>query len=92
MPEVVAAVNGHIEVLMDGGIRRGTDVLKALALGARGVFIGRPYLWGLAADGEQGVRHVLEILRGELELAMALAGRPSIASIDRSLIEPHRGR
>ena len=73
-------------VLMDGGVRRGTDVLKALALGARAVLIGRPHLWGLAADGDAGVRHVLELLKAELELAMALSGCPTIESIDRSLV------
>jgi len=73
-------------VLMDGGIRRGTDVLKALALGARAVCIGRPYLWALAAAGEAGVVDVLRILREELALAMALSGRPTVASIDRSLV------
>ena len=66
--------------------RRGTDVLKALALGARAVCIGRPYLWALAADGEQGVRNALRILRDELSLAMALSGRPSVESIDRSVV------
>jgi 4-hydroxymandelate oxidase len=71
---------------MDGGIRRGTDVLKALALGARAVLIGRAYLWGLAAGGEQGVADVLSLLRDELRLAMALAGRPTIGSIDRTAI------
>lgn len=86
LPAVAEAVAGRIEVLMDGGIRRGADVLKALALGARAVLIGRPYLWGLAAAGEQGVRDVLGILRAELELAMALAGRPTAADIDRSAI------
>jgi 4-hydroxymandelate oxidase len=86
LPRVMDAVRGEVEVLMDGGVRRGTDVLKALALGARAVLIGRPYLWGLAADGEAGVRRVLELLRAELELAMALSGRPTIASIDRSLV------
>jgi 4-hydroxymandelate oxidase len=87
LPEVVDAVAGRVEVLMDGGVRRGTDVLKALALGARAVCIGRPYLWALAARGEAGVRDVLRILREELALAMALAGRPTIASVDRSLVE-----
>ena len=86
LPRVMDAVRGEVEVLMDGGVRRGTDVLKALALGARAVLIGRPYLWGLAADGEAGVRRVLDLLRAELELAMALSGRPTIASIDRSLV------
>ncbi|HLJ81199.1 MAG TPA: alpha-hydroxy acid oxidase [Ktedonobacterales bacterium] len=86
LPEVVETVRGRCEVYVDGGIRRGTDVLKALALGARGVLVGRPILWGLAVSGSAGVRHVLEILHSELELAMALAGRPTLASIDRSLV------
>lgn len=86
LPEIVDAVSQHCEIYMDGGIRRGTDVLKALALGARAVLVGRPILWGLAVQGQEGARHVLELLRAELELAMALAGRPTIASIDRSLI------
>jgi isopentenyl diphosphate isomerase/L-lactate dehydrogenase-like FMN-dependent dehydrogenase len=95
LPEVVEAAEGRIEVLMDGGVRRGTDVLKALALGARAVLIGRPYLWGLAVDGEAGVRRVLEMLRDELRLAMALAGKTSIAQINRSLVSPapvHHGK
>lgn len=87
LPEVVDAADGRLEVLMDGGVRRGTDVLKALALGARAVCIGRPYLWALAAAGEEGVRDVLRILREELMLAMALSGRPSVAAIDRSLVQ-----
>ena len=87
LPEVVDAVAGRIEVLLDGGVRRGTDVLKALALGARAVFIGRAYLWGLAVAGEDGVQNVLRILRDELELSMALAGRTSVAAIDSSLIQ-----
>jgi 4-hydroxymandelate oxidase len=86
LPEVVAAAGGKIPILMDGGIRRGTDVLKALGCGARAVLIGRPYLWALAANGEAGVRDVIALLGAELSLAMALAGRPSIASIDRSLV------
>jgi 4-hydroxymandelate oxidase len=86
LPDVSEAVGGRIEVLMDGGVRRGTDVLKALALGARAVLIGRPYLWGLAADGEAGVRAVLELLRAEVDLAMALSGCPTVASVDRSLV------
>ncbi len=86
LPEVVEAAAGRCEVYMDGGIRRGTDVLKALALGARAVLLGRPVLWGLAVNGEAGVRHVLAMLRDELELAMALSGRPTLASIDRSLV------
>lgn len=87
LPEVVEAVAGRCEVYLDGGVRRGTDVLKALALGARAVLLGRPVLWGLAVNGQEGVRHVLELLRAELELAMVLAGRPTVASIDRSLVK-----
>jgi 4-hydroxymandelate oxidase len=86
LPEVVDAVAGRIEVLMDGGVRRGTDILKALALGARAVCIGRPYLWALAAAGEAGVVDVLRILRDELALAMALSGRPAVGLIDETLI------
>lgn len=88
LPDVVEAVAGRLEVYVDGGFRRGSDMLKALSLGARGVFIGRPYLWGLAVGGDAGVRRVLEILRAELTLAMALAGCPSLAEIDRSLVRP----
>jgi 4-hydroxymandelate oxidase len=86
LPEVVEAVGGRIEVLVDGGIRRGTDVLKALALGAKAVLIGRPYMFALAVAGEAGVSRVLELLRQELVTAMALTGRPTIADIDLSLI------
>lgn len=87
LPEIVEVVRGRCEVYMDGGIRRGTDILKALALGARAVLVGRPVLWGLAVDGAEGVRQVLEMLHAELELAMRLAGRPTLASIDRSLVQ-----
>ena len=86
LPEVVDAVDGQLEVYLDGGIRRGTDVLKALALGARAVLIGRPMMWGLAVDGETGLRSVLEILRDELLIAMGMCGRPTIDSIDISLL------
>ncbi len=86
LPEVVEAVNARCEVYMDGGVRRGTDILKALALGARAVLVGRPVLWGLAVGGSTGAHRVLEILRTELALAMALSGCPTLASIDRSLI------
>jgi (S)-2-hydroxy-acid oxidase len=86
LPEVVEAVAGRVEVLVDGGIRRGTDVLKAIALGARAVQVGRPVLWGLAVEGEAGVRHVLELLRSEFDLAMALCGCRSVAEITRDLI------
>ncbi|MBF6591279.1 MAG: alpha-hydroxy-acid oxidizing protein [Ktedonobacterales bacterium] len=86
LPEVVAAVAGRGEVYLDGGIRRGTDVLKALALGARAVLVGRPILWGLAARGEEGVRHVLALFHDELELAMGLAGCPTLASVAPALV------
>ena len=86
LPEVVAAVDGRLEVYLDGGIRRGTDVLKALALGARAVLIGRPLFWGLAVDGEAGLRTVLQTLRDELDIAMGMCGRPTIDSIDISLL------
>src|SRR2546421_3038803 len=87
LPEVVEAAGGRCEIYLDGGIRRGTDILKALALGARAVLIGRPILWGLAANGLEGVSHVLELLRAELELAMSLAGCPTLSIIDRSLLK-----
>ena len=86
LPAIVEAVAGRVEVLIDGGIRRGTDVLKALALGARAVLVGRPVLWGLTLDGAAGVTAVLEHLRGEIDLAMALAGCAHINQIDRSLV------
>lgn len=86
LPDVVDAVAGRVEVLVDGGIRRGTDVLRALALGASAVLIGRPYLWGLAVGGQEGVERVLDLLRAELAHAMTLSGRPRIADIDPSLI------
>jgi 4-hydroxymandelate oxidase len=71
---------------MDGGIRRGTDALKALVLGARAVLLGRPVVWGLAANGQQGVSHIFELLGTELELAMALAGCPSLAALSPALV------
>lgn len=86
LPGIVEAVSGRAEVYLDGGIRRGTDVLKALALGAHAVLLGRPVLWGLAVAGAEGVARVLELLRAELELAMVLAGRPNIESIDPGLV------
>ena len=88
LPLVAEKVAGRIPVLMDGGIRRGTDVLKALAMGANAVQIGRPYLYGLAVSGASGVTRVLEILQNEFQMAMALAGRPTIASIDGSVLWP----
>ncbi len=86
LPAIAEVVADRCEVYLDGGIRRGTDVLKALALGARAVLIGRPALWGLAVNGAEGVSHVLEMLRAELELAMVLSGSPTLASIDRSRV------
>ncbi len=86
LPRVVERVAGRIPVLMDGGVRRGTDILKALAYGANAVLIGRPYLHGLAVAGADGVARVVALLHDELEQAMALTGRPTIASIDRSVI------
>jgi len=86
LSEVVAAVGDKAEVLVDGGIRRGTDILKALALGAKAVLLGRPVLWGLAVGGEAGVRHSLELLREELNVTMALSGCASLKDIDASLV------
>jgi len=91
LSEVVDAVEGRAEVLVDGGIRRGTDVMKALAMGARAVLVGRPYLWGLAVDGQAGVRRVLELLRDDFALAMALCGCPTVSDIDRSLVAQASG-
>jgi len=88
LPDVVEAVAGRMEVYVDGGFRRGSDILKALALGARGVLIGRPYLWGLAAGGEAGVARLLDLLRAELSLSMALTGCARLSDIDRSLVRP----
>lgn len=90
LPEVTDAVGGRIEILLDGGVRRGTDVIKALALGASAVLIGRPAVWGLAVDGESGVRRVLQMLRDEMENAMVQLGAGSIGDIGRSLISVTR--
>ncbi len=86
LPECVAAANGKIPVLVDGGFRRGTDIFKALALGASAVGIGRPYLWGLAAFGQPGVVRIVEILRAELAADMGMAGTGKISEIDRSFV------
>ncbi|MBI4261049.1 MAG: alpha-hydroxy-acid oxidizing protein [Actinobacteria bacterium] len=93
LPEVVEAVAGRVEVLLDGGVRRGSDVLRALALGARAVLVGRPVLWGLAVAGEAGVRHVLDLLRAELDVAMAIAGCRAVGEVDGDLVarSPRRG-
>jgi L-lactate dehydrogenase (cytochrome) len=86
LPEVVEAVNGQIEVLMDGGIRRGSDVVKAISLGARAVLCGRAYAYGLAAAGEAGVVRAIEILRTDVERTLRLLGCPSVAALDRSYV------
>ena len=90
LSEVTEKVAGRIPVLMDSGIRRGTDVLKALALGATAVLIGRPYLHGLGVAGAEGVRRVVKILQTEFQMALALTGRTSLRSIDRSVLWPNR--
>jgi isopentenyl diphosphate isomerase/L-lactate dehydrogenase-like FMN-dependent dehydrogenase len=86
LPEVVEAVNGRVPVMIDSGFRRGTDIFKALALGADAVCIGRPYIWGLAAFGQAGVEKVLEMLRAELAMVMGQVGARSIAEIGRQHI------
>jgi 4-hydroxymandelate oxidase len=88
LPRVVDAVAGRAEVLLDGGVRRGVDVLKALALGARAVLIGRPILWGLAVGGEAGALGVLRMLQSEIDLALALAGATSVHELGRDLLDP----
>lgn len=88
LPRIVDAVAGRGEVLLDGGIRRGADVVKALALGARAILVGRPVLWGLAHGGRAGVAGALAMLRRELDLAFALCGCPDVASVTRDLVEP----
>ncbi len=86
LPEIVDALGGRLDVIVDGGVRRGTDILKAVALGASAVLIGRPYIWGLAVDGESGVSHVLSLLKLEFEWAMALCGVTSVDQISRRLV------
>jgi isopentenyl diphosphate isomerase/L-lactate dehydrogenase-like FMN-dependent dehydrogenase len=86
LPEVVAAANGQVEVLMDGGIRRGSDIVKAICLGARAVLCGRAYAYGLAAAGGAGVARAIEILRADLDRTLRLLGCPSIAALDRSYV------
>jgi isopentenyl diphosphate isomerase/L-lactate dehydrogenase-like FMN-dependent dehydrogenase len=86
LPEVVAAANGQIEVLLDGGIRRGSDMVKAICLGARAVLIGRGYAYGLAAAGKPGVRRALQIFKGDVERTLRLLGCPSISALDRSFV------
>ena len=91
LPEVVAAVGGRIEVLVDGGIRRGSDIAKALCLGARAVLVGRAYAYGLGAAGEAGVARAIEILRSDLIRTLKLLGCPSIAQLDRSFVDAPPG-
>ena len=86
LPSVVESVDGRVPVLVDGGIRRGTDVAKALILGASAVLVGRPYVWGLAVDGADGVKLVVDLLRAELELAMCLLGAPTLADLTHDLL------
>jgi L-lactate dehydrogenase (cytochrome) len=86
LPEVVAAVGDRVEVWMDGGVRRGADVVKALCLGARAVLCGRAYAYGLAAAGEAGVERALEILRADLDRTLRLLGCPSVSALDRSYL------
>jgi 4-hydroxymandelate oxidase len=88
LPAIADAVGDQLDVLVDGGIRRGTDILKALALGARAVLIGRPVLWGLAVGGAEGAQRVIEILLAEFENALALTGSPAAGGVDRELIMP----
>ena len=84
LPSIVDAVNGEIEVLLDGGVRRGSDVVKALALGARAVLVGRPYIWALAAGGKEGVRQILEVYRRGIDGTLTLLGCPSVPDLNRS--------
>jgi len=86
LPEIVEAVAGRMPVLVDSGFRRGTDIVKALAIGARAVCIGRPYLWGLGAFGQPGVERVLEILRAELRAAMQQVGAPALKELTPALV------
>ena len=87
LPDVVAGTRGKIPVICDGGVRRGTDIFKALALGATAVGIGRPYIWGLGAFGQEGVETVLALLRKELEVVMKQSGTTSIAKITRAHVD-----
>ncbi|MGZ5104977.1 MAG: alpha-hydroxy acid oxidase, partial [Usitatibacter sp.] len=88
LPAIADAVGSRIEVWMDGGVRSGQDVLKALALGARATLIGRPFLYGLGAMGEAGVEKCLDIIRAELDVSMALCGRSRVADVDRGILVP----
>ena len=87
LPEVLEAVGGRMPVLVDSGFRRGTDIVKALAMGATGIAVGRPYLWGLGAFGQEGVERVLELLRTELHAAMQQVGAPSIKHLTPAMVK-----
>lgn len=91
LPEIVEAVGDRAEVFLDGGIRRGRDVIKAKAFGAQACLIGRPYLWGLAMGGEEGVLRILELFREEIDRTLAFIGRSSFKDVDRSAVRPRRG-
>lgn len=91
LPEIADAVGDRAEIILDGGVRRGTDVVKALALGARACMIGRPMLYGLAAGGQAGVERAVEILQTETDRALALLGRPTLADLDRTAVRPAAG-
>jgi L-lactate dehydrogenase (cytochrome) len=86
LPGVVDAVGDQVEVLADGGVRTGLDVVKMVAMGARAVLMGRPWAWAVAARGEAGVRHVLEMMRADIDTALGLTGQTSIAALDRSAL------
>jgi L-lactate dehydrogenase (cytochrome) len=92
LPDVVDAVGGEVEVLADGGVRTGLDVVKMVALGARAVLVGRAWAWSVAARGEAGVRHVLDVVKADIDVALALTGQTSITGLDRSAVyEPGVG-
>src|SRR5207302_7370132 len=86
LPDVVDAVGDQVEVLVDGGVRTGLDVVKMVALGARAVLLGRAWAWAVAARGEAGVRHVLDVIRADIDTALALTGQTSLAAVDRSAL------
>jgi L-lactate dehydrogenase (cytochrome) len=86
LADVVDAIGGQVEVLVDGGVRTGLDVVKMVAVGAKAVLIGRAWAWSVAAAGESGVRHVLAILKADMDVALGLIGRNSIADVDRSAL------
>ena len=87
LPDIVDAVGDRVEIILDGGVRRGADVLKAMALGAKACMAGRPFLYGLAADGERGVRKALDLFRNEIDNNLALLGRPVARELDRTCLK-----